>query len=268
MILENTLPKQMLLPPVHFQKLQLDEGKHIHIAREDLLTGGTKQRACLPYLKHLMGLGRSKFIYASPFAGFAQVALAYCSQALGAEAVLFCEKDPSTQESHEFSLLAQKYGARIILCESLLDAESKAITFLKQNPQFFKIPLGFDDPQFRTELKNALIEPLSNFFQANPKSRSLWVSLGSGTLLKCLRQVLPQRINIEAVDVHVLSAKDPRIQVTKELEGVRVHSAKQEFHVRCEEKPPLPSNIHYDAKVWGFLNSSADENDLWWNVAR
>ncbi len=48
----------------------------IWIAREDLLPGGTKQRAVIPYLRELSALGYRQLAYASPFCGYAQVALA------------------------------------------------------------------------------------------------------------------------------------------------------------------------------------------------
>ncbi len=268
MNLETIKPHQTTIPPIHFQHLPLVNGQKIFIAREDLLPGGTKQRACQPYLQHLVNSGYSQFIYASPFAGFAQVALSYCAQRLGIQVILFCEKDPATQNFHEFSLLAQKYGAQLILCDSLIEAETQANHFLHHRPSFFKIPLGFDDITFRQELKNALTYPLQSFFEKNPKSTRLWVSLGSGTLLKCLRQILPRKINIEAVNVHVLRTDDPRIEMTKYIHGVTVHSATQKFSERCEQEPPIPSNIHYDAKVWSFLKRHAQDGDLWWNVAR
>ena len=54
------------------------ESKNIFAIRDDLLPGGTKQRAAIPYIHNEIKKGHRHFIYASPFSGFAQVALALC----------------------------------------------------------------------------------------------------------------------------------------------------------------------------------------------
>jgi hypothetical protein len=49
---------------------------------------------------------------------------------------------------------------------------------------------------------------------------------------------------------------------------VQYFSAEQEFSEMATNRPPVPSNIHYDAKLWSFVKSHAQDGDLWWNVAR
>jgi hypothetical protein len=55
--------------------LQIDAGT-VHVVRDDLLPGGTKQRAVHAYLRDAIAGGATSFVYASPPPGFAQVALA------------------------------------------------------------------------------------------------------------------------------------------------------------------------------------------------
>ncbi|MBC7370827.1 MAG: hypothetical protein H7326_04635 [Bdellovibrionaceae bacterium] len=70
-----------LSPPVVLQKMKIANATS-YIAREDLLEGGSKQRAIAPYLEDLVRAGYTHFIYASPFCGFAQVALAASARKL------------------------------------------------------------------------------------------------------------------------------------------------------------------------------------------
>lgn len=258
-------------PPIQISKLQFD-GKTIHVVREDLLPGGTKQRACLPYLEEEMRKGHTTFAYASPFAGFAQVALSYCAQMLGAEVHLFCEKKPDshTAEFHEFSRLASSYGANIHLCENLQEAEEKAQALTMEQPHIQKIPLGFDCESFRFHLRAALQEQWKNLkLQVHQPPPQLWVSVGSGTLTKTLREVIPHEVQIRGVNVRVLENTDPRLISLTQLPNTKTCSAPESFKERAADAPDqFASNIHYDAKVWQFIQKFGRNGDVWWNVAR
>lgn len=59
----------------------------IRVVRDDLLPGGTKQRASAPFIQDMVNIGYSHFVYASPFAGFAQVALAYTCRMLNVRCI-------------------------------------------------------------------------------------------------------------------------------------------------------------------------------------
>ncbi|RYZ79617.1 MAG: hypothetical protein EOP06_26860, partial [Proteobacteria bacterium] len=72
------------------------------VVRDDLLIGGTKQRAIIPFITELRQQGYDNFFYASPFCGFAQIALATAVQLLGVECTIYCEKAP-TGGMHRFS---------------------------------------------------------------------------------------------------------------------------------------------------------------------
>ena len=257
-------------PDLKLTAISIDD-RVIQVVREDLLPGGTKERACTPYLQKQIQKGFSQFVYASPFAGFAQVALAASADVLKTKALIFCEKvpDKNRPEFHEFSKLAQSYGAEIRLCDSLQAAEMQAEEYRLQRNSVLKIPLGFDCDDFRDYLQIALNiqwNILENQISREPKR--LWVSLGSGTLLKTLRKVVPLQIQICAVNVHVLSGSDLRIEASAQLQNVIIFSAPEEFREQSKFHPPITSNIHYDAKVWQFVSRHAGNDDIWWNVAR
>jgi hypothetical protein len=90
-------------------------GQKIYVARDDLLPGGTKQRACIPLLKSLSLQGYKEFIYASPFCGFAQIALAQACFELNLKCQIFCETAAGLPfpARHEFAQIAESFGAKV-----------------------------------------------------------------------------------------------------------------------------------------------------------
>jgi hypothetical protein len=253
----------------------LDTGsRQVFVVRDDRLGGGTKERACLPFLNELLLQGAREFLYASPFCGFAQVALAKSAHELGVPCTIFAERDKRREElvAHEFTKLAEKYGANIVLTETLAEAQFKArsteITAcaIHGAGKVFNIPLGFDHPSFHQNFEIALRNAWKDVSSLD--IQRLWLPLGSGTFAKCMRKVVPLRIEICLVDVGVLPPDDPRIRAVTSLPNTSYFKAEEKFSEVCLRAPPIPSNVHYDAKLWRFLVGASGERDLWWNVAR
>lgn len=256
-----------IVPDIEISECTLGEHS-LWVVREDRLPGGTKQRACIPYLESQSERNFREFVYASPFAGFAQVALASAARELGLKARIFCEISP-WGGFHEFSRLAESFGAEIFLCHSLPEAEERAADDEKLAPARLKVPLGFDCPEFRSLMDAALKRQWRILVSRMPVlPKRVWVSLGSGTLTGALRRALPAEVEICAVDVHVLPANDLRIDRARRLPNVRVYSAPESFADKAIDPPHFDSNIHYDAKVWRFVRTHAESDDVWWNVAR
>jgi hypothetical protein len=245
------------------------EGKNgpLVVVRDDLLPGGTKQRACAPYLTQMAQLGHKEFIYASPFSGYAQVALSYVCQKLKLKCTLVCETQ-SESRFHPYSLLSQQYGARLIKASDLTSAEARAQE-LVLNESILKIPLGFDSDDFRFHLKEEIHLKWKKFESTlNTKVKNLWLPLGSGTLAKTFSEILPNHITINCVNVHVLKNKDQRIQKLKKNSRINIYEAPMKFHERANMIPAIPSNEFYDAKLWSFINQYGQAGDVWWNVAK
>ena len=258
-------------PQAVVEPLAIDGGK-IQVVREDLLPGGTKQRAVVPFLNALLAQGYNEFVYASPFCGFAQVALAAGCQALGLKATLFCERDAGNPEPalHEFSLLARSMGAKVYLVESLAQAESVAISYaLAHEKNRYKIPLGFQHPDFQNELQKRVKRELNRIEEKlQRKQKRIWLPVGSGTLSRAFLAIVPKDCELICVDVHVLERKDPRIRALVEHENVTLLSAPEEFQEPAGVQPRIPSNTYYDAKLWRLIRKLGKDGDLWWNVAR
>lgn len=233
------------------------------VVRDDFLPGGTKQRGAVPFLKQLQREGINEFIYASPFAGFAQVALAKSCALLGAKCTVFAESVQGEMSGYT-KLIADK--ATIKLMPSLAHAERAAEIYASQS-DCFKIPLGFDHRLFRYFLKRELGKQwkhLCNSLGFVPQN--LWLPVGSGTLATTFSEVAPNTF-LKLIDVRVLRSSDERIQGIMRLDRSEYLQSPHAFHEPSAEIPPIPSNLYYDAKLWQFITRQAKPHDVWWNVA-
>ncbi|MGE0528169.1 MAG: pyridoxal-phosphate dependent enzyme [Bdellovibrionales bacterium] len=241
----------------------------IYIVREDLLPGGTKQRAIFHFLLALRSQCFDQFVYASPFAGYAQVALAYACQILGLKCILFAEVEPKTKKPHRFTRLAQSYGAHVLVAPTLDAAEQGALNFSQARSQTYKIPLGFDDPHYKFLMRQEIRKQWANVLAQIPAPvQTLWLPVGSGTLADIFSKVVDRMVRLCCVNVHVLKDDDKRIQALRENPQITVLSSPLEFAAPAAHPPAFPSNLHYDAKIWDFIVRNGRNGDVWWNVAQ
>lgn len=255
--------------PVYLDRLAMEDGRNIFVMRDDLLPGGSKQRAVIPLLKELKARGVRKVTYGSPFAGFAQVALAQGCQEVGLDCRIFAEFDPtqSGMHLHPYSKIAESFGADVCMVEDLSEAEDRASLATKKG--YEKIPLGFQCEAFQRHFKSAVEEVMREIRQRLGTSpERIWLPVGSSTLARTFLKVVDNKTQLLCVDVHVLPESDSRLTGLKEFPQVTCFSAAQEFKEKCRHNPPLPSNLHYDAKLWKFISAQGKDGDLWWNVAR
>lgn len=265
--IHSTRPSSL---PLQLEQIHLSAERAIFVVRDDLLPAGTKQRAIIPLLTDFKRQGATHMIYASPFAGFAQVALAYGCHSLDLRCTLFCEKDPHQPGAspHPFTQLAESWGAEIILTDSLGAAEEKAEAFARKSGGR-KIPLGFHCREFQRHFQTAVNSALGEIkVSLGFLPKRAWLPVGSGTLTNAFHKVAPESMELCCVDVHVLHPNDLRLQALRLLPRVKYFSAAEAFAERAAKRPPMPSNIHYDAKLWAFVKDHAENGDLWWNVAR
>lgn len=255
-------------PPVEIDHVKIKNG-NILVAREDLLPGGTKQRAIIPYLQKLQEKNFNYFVYASPFCGFAQVALAHAATLSNGKAIIFCEKNPADGSAHEFSKLAKKLGAKIYLCENLQEAEELSITYASLSANAYKIPLGFEDADYLKYMKAAIKLELSNIEMLKGKfPKRIWLPVGSGTLAKVFLEVIASECELLCVNVNIFNSNVERFIHLKNSKKITWLESSEAFCKKALLTPPIPSNIHYDAKLWKIINEEGRDGDLWWNVAK
>ncbi len=266
----DTALRNKFSPRVIVEKIDLDS-RQVFVAREDLLPGGSKQRACAFLLTSLVSQGFTEFIYASPFCGFAQVALAYMCSQLDLRCQIFCERQPLNEDESDtdFSKIAQSYGAQIHHVGTLQEAEDHAQRASLETAGRYKIPLGFNCVDFRKAyaLELSLQWNIIKSELRHPPKR-LWLPVGSGTLASVFSQIVDDNTGIKCVDVHVLSSSDERIIALSKKSNIVLFSARESFREKAAMKPSIPSNVYYDAKLWQFLLEYAKDGDMWWNVAK
>lgn len=254
-------------PPLSWDIVSLPKKLgNVFVIRDDRLPGGTKQRAAVPFVTRLKNNGISTCVYASPFSGYAQIALAKSCAIAGVSCVIFAER--INGRISQFTLEASETAA-IELRSSLADAEIDAQAFAGQQADTFKVPLGFASLAFKADLLEAISERWDSFTQQiGFQPERIWLPVGSGTLLSIMRALLPAACRIMAVDVGVLHENDKRIQVVKSTPNTEYVRLNLPFAMPATVQPPVPSNSYYDAKLWQVIEQSGKDGDVWWNVAR
>jgi hypothetical protein len=261
-----------LSPPVEIDPVPFSRGT-VHVVRDDLLLGGTKQRAIAPFLTDQAKLGFEEFVYASPPPGFAQVALASTCRQMGFRCTIFCDDMDvggiPTATLHEFSRLAHSFGARIYTVPHLHQAERLAEEYCAERPGRMKLPLGFASENFMQYLKVEIGKQWQRIVSyLGRKPEAMWIPVGSATLGNVFRDVLPEEVTLLGVDIRVLPETDERIVNLGKRKNVKLYRAPELFADPVEIPPKIPSNAFYDAKLWRFIDKEGADGHIWWNVAR
>lgn len=250
-------------PPIQVTKITTDRGQ-VAVIRDDLLKGGTKQRAAIPFLKELKQQGIEECVYASPPFGYAQIALAHSCAAIGMRCTIFAERHNGEASRYTESI---RTVANIELANNLAEAEDNALLYSRRQRSKLKIPLGFDDARYRQHFQRELSKQwrvLCGELDGPPKR--LWLPCGSGTLISVFRSFLA-RIPIVCVDVGVLPESDRRIEHVKKMDNVLYLRAPELFIAPALQMPPYRSNPNYDAKLYQFMKTLGRDGDACWNVA-
>jgi len=214
----------------------------LQVVRDDLITGGTKRRVIDRIFR-----AEDEYVYASPAAGYAQVALAHGAAAAGKRATIFVAR---RAQWHARTKEAQAAGATIVQVEHgyLSNVQAKARAYANATGARL-LPFGFDCAEVRTALAEiALSLPIT--------PREVWTVAGSGTLTRALQIAWP-RAAFHAVQI----GKAPTIGRAK------LWIAPEKFEENAKEPPPFPSCSNYDAKAWRFIKGNARPGALFWNVA-
>jgi hypothetical protein len=256
-------------PDVVVEPLRTKNGI-VRVVRDDRLPGGTKQRAIVPYLEELVAEGYREFVYASPFCGYAQVALASAAALLGVKATIFCETDqtPGVPPGlHPFAKRAESLGAVVMRVPDLATATDRAGSHAARVGSALELPLGFDCDRFRRHLGREIRSQLARVFAPGSSApRSIWLPLGSGTLATVFDGVVAPEIELRCVNVRIFTLDSPRLARFAGRARVKIFEAPERFVELAGIPPEIPSNVHYDAKLWRFIDRYAEDGDVWWNV--
>lgn len=216
----------------------IEQINDFQIARDDLLSGGTKRRALLKYLPQL---NSDHFIYAGSVYGSGGWALAEACRDLGFHCTLVLSKSP--YRPHWLDLIDCKIEWR--------DHQPVQDIYNSLSGQDTLLPLGLDDPAFHA----CLVEVFKNTEINNPPE--IWMPCVSGTLIRCAQLAWPN-IPMNAVCV----AKHHG-----DLGNAVKYQAVEKYHQAAKEHPPYPANGFSDAKIWSFAKKFALKNALIWNTS-
>lgn len=242
-----------LNPPVLVAPCQVDKRRAVHVVRDDVLLGGTKQRALGRMLARSSAL---EFVYAGPVFGLAQVALAHCARIFGKRATLVLE-----DRFHPLTERARTQGAVVRAvprpCQ-LRDVQNEAARYVeaKVPGSVVCLPFGLHSYEYISDLKAALEAALP----ADLQPQRLWLVAGSATLLAVLSLIWP--------DCHFLVVQVGKKIWDDQLYGIRatLYVAPESFEVAARIQPPYPTVATYDAKLWQFVLQHGRDGDVVWNV--
>ena len=229
------------LPPVTVERVD-----RFDVVRDDLVPGGTKQRALVPILAgpwaHV-----ERLVYAGPAQGYAQVALAYACATVDVDLTLFV---PARDTPTDLTVRAHAAGARVV------HVPYGRLTVLNARARLYAdvtgatvLPLGVDVPEFADALYNVAA-------QVDLDPPEVWVAAGSGLLTRVLQRRWP---DADHYAVQVGGKPDAG--------NATVLQVPERFDQPARVPPPFPSAAYYDAKVWRLIRDHGTDGALLWNVA-
>jgi hypothetical protein len=265
----ETNPPVVIVP---YEITKLD-GKRItvNVIRDDLLIGGSKQRALIKFIEFYSEY--DEFVYAGPSSGFAQVALTIACLKLNKTANLWIQ-NPNSKHEPKLTLLCEKIGAKVQIYseEKLSTIEERVNLFVekekKEGKKLFLIPFGLDNEFYNKSFYEQLSQAIPN--DLNPKR--LWLTPGSGTLLRVLTQIwkttefMPVKVGRNLWPDQYTEDEWKRMGGQDRIDKL---AAPQSFYQNApnDKLPPYPSCANYDAKVWQHFLIYGEDGDYIWNVA-
>jgi pyridoxal-phosphate dependent enzyme len=222
----------------------------IKVVRDDLLEGGTKVRIFIPYM---LECDNDTFVYASPTWGYAQVALAAACNMLERKAVVFV---PKRAQLSEYTIKAQHLGAEVHQVKAGYQnvLTKRAQEYCQLNKQAMLMPFGgrVDYSDYYIAYAAKMIAP----------PEVVWCAMGSGTLISGLHSAWAPHAKFCGVRVGA------KVGLFFEHEQYQAPEAYEQDCIKADRPLDFPSNLHYDAKVWRFIQKySVSKDALFWNVA-
>jgi hypothetical protein len=235
-------PGAELSPEVVLESIKTSRGVGVVVVRDDLLPGGTEQRA----VGILEKIRAPRIVY--PWNGFAQVALAIGCGRLGKEAIVV-----TNRVDCKANLRARAHGARhIIVRGDLQDIQAYAESMKDEHTHVMSF--GFDTAEFSDELAEKIRTAVAGAkLDGSPfdfAGRTFWVVGGSATLLSVLCRVF-------AGNKFCVVQAGQKI-CPDQLEALRAVCAGVTLYESAEP---------YDANLWAPVDAHAGPGDVVWNVA-
>lgn len=242
--------------PIYYQRLTTNfPGQEIIIIRDDLLCGGAKTRVLETSLRQDYPANTEEYVYVSRPFGYEQVTLAYSVLRLNMtnkktggkmkRAVIFL--NPSSQEEGNLdSRLAKELGAEVVFVPTSKNVQEEAQKYVSEKPNRVLLPQGFKSENL---IKNIgkIAEKIRNKFGVFDEAFS---SIGSGTL-----QLGLQQGGLAKSYYGVCVYGDGNCPAELGSATPIPPTVPFDAPVPVEQAPPFSSSLHYDAKVWTFIQN-------------
>jgi hypothetical protein len=229
----------------------------------DKLFGGTKMRILQEVIRDLP---YEEVVYAGPDSGMAQIAIGASAKKYGKKATMFVNTPsivrmlpPLVSFGQQF--LDIKYDfAKDEKGRSLYDTEEAAKKYIEEDPQKrILLPFGIKDEK----IVSRFAEILGDAIKSIPQPKRMWIVAGSGMLLEVFHRIWPKT---KYMVVQVGKKVDPNSLVHNGVQD-ELFIAPERFKDDATIQPPYETIPWYDAKLWRFVLSNAEEGDYIWNVA-
>jgi hypothetical protein len=214
------------------------------VVRGDLVPGGLKRLGIEPVLHRVR---QREVVCAVDPRGHSGLALAYAALPTRKKIHLFMAGQPvETYVTAELKNMPHVHLHFTPECTHQQELTSAAEKFANDVGAYI-VPIGFNYEPFLKAMTAVALR-----LKVDPSE--VWVPVGSGTTLKCLKRAWP-KANLKSVNLGMMSTQQCKFTVPE----LPTETA-QNF-------PPWPAASFYDAKLWRFIKDNASPDALIWLVA-
>lgn len=274
--------KKSVNPRLKIKQFTMPDGRKINVCQDGELIAGTKQRAAVKFVKHMLKLNPKieYLVYAGICNGFGPVATAYAANKLKLKSIIFLAHDGWSRSevisSRQVSTI-HALGGQIYLCRDFRSARIKEYEFAsitlsdqtwEDRDNFLVLPMGLNDD------KKVMVKILSRQITIATKKTSIkeatnlriWLVMGSGGIFEAIYKCFPNAsyyVYITGHGRYIEKAKDI-------VRGKRVTILN---YVKLKQPNPLKRADYYDSVagyddvIWDYLVEFGRDGDFIWNVA-
>lgn len=257
-------PVELYNPPIvmtnHFTRVE-NRKINYNVFRDDVLIGGTKQRALVPFIEKT---NKDKYVYAGPSQGYAQIALAYSCRIMKKTAVLFLPKPTGNAKRTALTNYALSFD-NVELHEipaDLKTLQKNAEDYANDNPNSYLLAFGGNEPLYVDMLYKSIKSALKSARMVRLNPKRIWLVAGSATILNVLYKVFPK--------THFCAVQVGKKIWPDQLDESRttLYISEESFTERAKIQPDYPTVATYDAKLFVFFLKYGEEGDYIWNVGK
>lgn len=254
----ETIPSILYDPPLYVKTIK-HNNINLNIVRDDVVIGGTKSRAVMPYIQQLLldSPNISELIYLGASNGYAQVAFANTLRLLKSDIKLTIYfQSTKIKDAYKIQCLAKRlYKIKYIsLAKPMREIWPLVDKQLAIFPNSYLIEFGLRDNKYESLLFESLSHHLENFVD---KIKVMWLVIGSGAIFAALYKILPYTFfNIVQV------GKAAKLELFDNTR-YKLHISSYKLYQSVDVTIPYSTTSSYDGKVWEFSELFTPDDWIW-----